>query len=156
MFWLIGLTTIFVPVAVALWAWAADPANLKTPAKTAPYWGVTAALEGLIAVAGGAYVAHGGLPASDMSIPETAVRYHFIHGLALLGTALLAGLQAERDETAVAGAAWSFTLGLVFFCGMLYLRAAGIVAAGGLTPFGGILFMIGWLAFAVALWRRLG
>lgn len=149
-----GIASVLVPVVALLFCWARRPADLKTPAGTAPYWGVTAALSALVAVAAGAYLAHGASPAAAVSIPETAARYQLTHALALLAVAVLAGLQKGKTEPALTAAGWSFAFGIVFFCGMLYLRAGGMAAVSGLAPLGGMLLMIGWLAFAVSLWRR--
>ena len=50
-------------------------------------------------------------------------------------------------------AAWLFVAGTVLFCGSIYARTFG--AAPGIVrvaPYGGVAFMLGWLAFAVSPW----
>ena len=60
---------------------------------------------------------------------------------------------AERDGRVRAAAAWLMVAGTVLFCGSIYARALGvspgIVAA---APYGGVAFMVGWLAFAASPW----
>ena len=150
-----GIATVFIPLAALVLCGIGTPEALKTPARAAPYWGVAAALSALVAVAAGAYLAHGSMSAAALSIPETAARYQLTHSLALLATALLAGIQRDKTEKALTVAGWAFAFGMLFFCGTLYLQAGGITAVSGLAPLGGLLLMLGWLAFAVSLWRRL-
>jgi uncharacterized membrane protein YgdD (TMEM256/DUF423 family) len=49
-------------------------------------------------------------------------------------------------------------LGVLFFCGSLYLRASGIeFLPGPLTPAGGIVLMLGWvLLFSGLIGRKPG
>jgi len=82
---------------------------------------------------------------------ETAVHFQFFHGLGVIAIALV-GL-AGRGGQLRALAAWLMIAGTVLFCGSIYARALGmspgIVAA---APYGGIAFMVGWLAFAASPW----
>jgi Uncharacterized small membrane protein len=82
---------------------------------------------------------------------ETAVHFQFFHGLGVIALALV-GL-AGRGGQLRALAAWLMIGGMVLFCGSIYARALGmspgIVAA---APYGGIAFMVGWLAFAASPW----
>ena len=118
-------------------------------------WLAVAALNGALAVALGAIGAHAlGPNASDAARAtfETAVRYHFIHALALLGVAALVpqfpGGWGRRLLT-VSGLA--FVSGIVLFCGGLYALAGLNVALGArLAPVGGTLFIVGWLALAAS------
>ena len=51
-------------------------------------------------------------------------------------------------------AAWLFVAGIVLFSGSLYaLALSGLRGLGAVTPFGGVAFLAGWLAFAWAAWR---
>jgi uncharacterized membrane protein YgdD (TMEM256/DUF423 family) len=82
---------------------------------------------------------------------NTAVQYHFWHALALLATGL-AAIQVESAWLRPAGAL--FVAGMVLFCGSLYALALGAPrSVGMLTPFGGLAFILGWLAFALAVAR---
>jgi uncharacterized membrane protein YgdD (TMEM256/DUF423 family) len=109
-----------------------------------------AGLNGLIAVAAGAFGAHGlrsRLTADALIIFETAARYHMYHALALAAVAALAG---PRWTTA---SVWLFQCGIIFFCGSLYAMALSNMAwkwLGAVTPFGGLLFILGWLCLIFA------
>ena len=82
---------------------------------------------------------------------ETAVQFQFFHGLGVIATVLV-GL-AGRAGLARAAAAWLMLAGTLLFCGSIYARALG-AAPGivGAAPYGGVAFMIGWLALAVSPW----
>ena len=82
---------------------------------------------------------------------ETAARFQFLHGLGLIAITVV-GL-AGRGGSVRAVAAWLFVAGTVLFCGSIYARTFG--AAPGIVrvaPYGGVAFMLGWLAFAVSPW----
>ena len=104
-----------------------------------------AAAAGLLAVALGAFGAHG---LKDLlghngtaAIWEKAVFYHFIHAVMLF-------VLAER-KTFPAVAWWGFLAGILFFSGSLYLLAVTNVRwLGAITPVGGVSFLIGWGALA--------
>jgi len=114
-------------------------------------WLLIAAINGALAVACGAFAAHGlegRLDARALSVFETGARYHMYHALAM-------GLAAFAARGAAAGparaAAMFFLAGIALFSGSLYLLAlTGTRAFGIVTPFGGVAFLIGWgtLAFA--------
>jgi uncharacterized membrane protein YgdD (TMEM256/DUF423 family) len=114
-------------------------------------WLLIAAINGALAVACGAFAAHGlegRIDARALSVFETGARYHMYHALAM-------GLAAFAARGAAAGparaAAMFFLAGIVLFSGSLYLLAlTGTRALGVVTPFGGVAFLIGWgtLAFA--------
>lgn len=118
-------------------------------------WLLLAALNGFLAVAAGAigsHVVRARQSGADLEVFETAVRYHIWHALALLGVAWLASLDLGRSMVAVAG--WAFVAGIVLFCGTLYtIGATGSRALAGLAPVGGLAFLAGWAALAVAAWQ---
>ena len=100
-----------------------------------------AAAMGLLAVALGAFGAHGlkDLLAQNgtAAIWEKAVFYHFIHAVMLF-------VLAERKPFP-AVAWWSFLIGIFFFSGSLYLLAATkVLWLGAITPVGGVSFLVGW------------
>jgi uncharacterized membrane protein YgdD (TMEM256/DUF423 family) len=109
------------------------------------------AIAGLIAVAFGAFGAHGlrGRLAPDMlAVFETGVRYHMYHALALL---LVAALAPRLPGKAIVSAGWLFVAGIVLFSGSLYVLAVtGVTALGAITPIGGVAFLAGWVALAIA------
>jgi uncharacterized membrane protein YgdD (TMEM256/DUF423 family) len=80
---------------------------------------------------------------------ETASRYNMVHALALVAVGLLA--LAGRSGLALTIAGWSFVLGIVLFSGSLYAYGlTGLRWLGAITPFGGLGFLAGWLALALA------
>lgn len=115
-----------------------------------------AAASGFLAVAFGAFGAHAlrdSLDAYSLSVFDTAVRYHFVHTLALLGVALL----ARREFT---GSRWLdlsgafFIMGILVFSGSLYaLSITGLRWLGAVTPLGGVALLCGWLALLTASLR---
>lgn len=115
---------------------------------------VIGALSAAVAVAAGAFGAHGlkgSLSPESLAIFETGARYQMYHALALLFTAWAA---SRWPGGAVTTAGWAFVAGTILFSGSLYLLAlSGIRWLGAVTPLGGISFLVGWIALAVAAWR---
>lgn len=114
----------------------------------------TGALLGLLAVAMGAFGAHGlkkVLTADQLAVFETAVKYQMYHALLLVCLGLLQwGHSALRRWSARATA-----IGVAIFSGSLYLYVAtGVKAFGMITPIGGVLLMAGWALLALAALRR--
>ena len=112
-------------------------------------WIKITAVSGALAVALGAFAAHGLKPhlsPSLMQTYQTAVQYHFIHTLALLAI-----INLPLSERLLQWVARSFLLGIILFSGSLYaLALTGIGAIGILTPFGGSAFICGWLLLITA------
>jgi uncharacterized membrane protein YgdD (TMEM256/DUF423 family) len=117
-------------------------------------WLVIAALNGALAVAFGAFAAHGlsqQLDAHALGIFETGARYHMYHALAM-------GLAALTMQGAAARTArWSaalFLIGIILFSGSLYTFAmSGERMFAFVTPIGGVSFLAGWVLLALAAWR---
>jgi uncharacterized membrane protein YgdD (TMEM256/DUF423 family) len=120
---------------------------------------VLSGLLGFSAVALGAFGAHG-LRSRLESLPDgvkrlewwnTAAHYHLNHALAL---ALAAWLVHRGAGTSGVVAGWSFVAGVALFSGSLYLMTiTGQTKLGAITPVGGVFFLVGWGAVAVAGWR---
>lgn len=114
-------------------------------------WTATGAFLMALAVALGAFGAHGlrnRLDAYSLSVYEKAVFYHFIHALGILLVAVLArtGTFPLESQSRVA---WFLFLGVIIFSGSLYaLAISGIRMLGAITPIGGLCFIVGWLLFA--------
>lgn len=104
-----------------------------------------AALNGLLAVAFGAFAAHGVANPQAQAWLQTGSQYQLTHALAVIGTlALLPGAAARLP-------ALLFTLGALIFAGTLYAMAlGGPRLLGAVTPIGGTLMILGWLALARA------
>ena len=80
---------------------------------------------------------------------ETAVQFQFFHGLGIVAIVLV-GL-AGRAGFVRGAAAWLMVGGTVLFCGSIYARALGAAPSiVGVAPYGGVAFMMGWLAFAAS------
>jgi uncharacterized membrane protein YgdD (TMEM256/DUF423 family) len=117
-------------------------------------WLAIAAINGGLAVASGAFAAHGlqgRIDAQALQTFETGARYHMYHALAI-------GLAALAMRDAAAGAAVSaagfFLAGILLFSGSLYLLdLTGVRLFGAITPFGGVCFLIGWGLLAIAATR---
>ena len=101
-----------------------------------------AALLGFLAVALGAFGAHGLKDLLErnqtVSIWEKAVLYHFIHTVMLYVLA--------RRTPLHCGPWVAFLIGILIFSGSLYVLAVTNVRwLGAITPFGGLSFLTGWL-----------
>lgn len=114
--------------------------------------GLVAGLAGAGAVLLGAFGAHalrGVLDPAHRELWHTAVEYHAWHALALV---LAAGLGAGRAGRCAVAA---FALGIVLFSGSLYALALGAPRWTGIvTPFGGVAFVVGWIALGLSLRPR--
>jgi len=115
-------------------------------------WLVIAAVNGALAVAFGAFGAHGlqgRVDAHALEVFETGARYHMYHALAM-GLAAIAVRTGAASPQASAAAAL-FLVGIILFSGSLYLLAlTGMRSLGLVTPFGGLAFLAGWIALAWA------
>jgi uncharacterized membrane protein YgdD (TMEM256/DUF423 family) len=128
-------------------------------------WVRIGAISGFLAVALGAFGAHG---LRDRLKPkeadsaqeveskqrrlenfETASRYQMYHALALLALGFV--VVWGRPTTAADIAGWAFLAGTIVFSGSLSaLGLSGVRWLGAITPFGGIALLVGWIALAVA------
>lgn len=114
-----------------------------------------AGVMGALGVAAAAWSQHrlvAGADAMHLDFAATAVRFALIHAAVLVGIAayLRDGI-GRGARVCLGGAAASFIGGFVFFCGGLWLLAAG--GSPGLiyaVPVGGTLFIVGWLAVLAA------
>lgn len=121
---------------------------------------ITASILGMLAVIAGAFGAHGLKPKlspADLDVWHTAVQYQFYHVFALLFLSTLSRTRSRLVNVAF----YLFTLGIFFFSGSLYLLSCSnllgltrSVWLGVLTPFGGLLFIAGWIALAMAAFRN--
>ncbi|GIU09573.1 membrane protein [Shewanella sp. c952] len=114
-----------------------------------------AALSGFMAVALGAFGAHGlkNVASAEMiAIFNLGVEYQFYHTFALIAVAFAGHWLKSR---LLDWAGYLFMLGIVLFSGSLYLYALlGTKWTGPITPLGGVCFLLGWLFIAVAVWRN--
>ena len=120
---------------------------------------ILAAVNGFLAVALGAFGAHGlkarlaelSDGAQRLAWWETAAHYQLGHVIGLVLCAQLLDRGAARAGRAAGVAVPCFTLGVLLFSGSLYAMAlSGVHALGRVTPFGGLLLLAGWTALLVA------
>jgi uncharacterized membrane protein YgdD (TMEM256/DUF423 family) len=106
-----------------------------------------AAVGGFIAVAVGAFAAHGVQDPAARELLRTGATYGFMHTMATFACATFMQVGARRARFAPA----LFLSGVVLFSGSLYALALGAPGwVGAITPFGGLLFLAGWLTLAWA------
>jgi uncharacterized membrane protein YgdD (TMEM256/DUF423 family) len=124
--------------------------------RLASVWLMLGALNGLLAVAAGAYGRHGFADDFPREMFAIGSEYQMWHALALLAVALLASRPGTRQGLLlVAGSA--FVTGIVLFSGSLYwLAVHGTPPVAGSAPLGGVLLMLGWLALIGEGARGLG
>ncbi len=107
------------------------------------------ALSGFLAVALGAFAAHGlksRLAPEMLATFEVGVRYQMYHALALLAAAWAL---ARWPGPVAAASGWLFVAGTLLFSGSLYaLSLTGEKWLGAVTPVGGLAFLAGWLCLA--------
>ncbi|MCX8477932.1 MAG: DUF423 domain-containing protein [Sphingomonas sp.] len=105
---------------------------------------IFAALSGALAVAAGAFGAHG---AEGQAVEwlRTGGQYQLIHAVA----ALVAARMGARVP------AWLFVGGAAVFAGTLYLMALGLPRwLGAITPIGGAALIVGWICLALSAARK--
>lgn len=120
-----------------------------------------AAISGALAVAIGAFGAHGLKPllnAYQLQIYEKGVQYQFYHTIAILAVGLLILHWPEKRQLRTAG--WLFLAGMIGFSGSLYLLACRDLLpfpvgwAGPVTPIGGVCFIAGWVMLLLVASRK--
>lgn len=117
-------------------------------------WIPLGAINACLAVACGAFAAHGlkgRLSEYALGVFQTAAHYHLIHALALVAYGLWAR-SVHGNPSALPGA--FFLVGILLFSGSLYaLALTDVRALGMITPLGGLSFMAAWVLFALHAWR---
>jgi len=120
----------------------------------------TGAILGAIAVALGAFGAHGLkkiVDAETVQTFQTGVQYQMYHSLALLVTGLL---YEKCSQKLIRVAGTLFIIGVILFSGSLYVLTVGRAGEmnsfdkfGIITPFGGVSFIAGWVFLFLAAMR---
>jgi uncharacterized membrane protein YgdD (TMEM256/DUF423 family) len=121
----------------------------------------TAALLGALAVALGAFGAHGLkkiVPPETVTTFETGVRYQFYHVFALLAVAILFGSFPGKN---LQYAGICCIVGIILFSGSLYILTAlqatktvGLRGIGAITPIGGVFFIVGWIFLFLSILKK--
>jgi uncharacterized membrane protein YgdD (TMEM256/DUF423 family) len=113
-------------------------------------WMTLAAVGGFIAVAVGAFAAHGVRDPEAKELLRTGATYGFMHTMATFACATFMQVGARRARFAPA----FFLSGVVLFSGSLYALALGAPRiVGAITPLGGLSFLAGW---AILAWAARG
>ena len=117
-------------------------------------WFAVGAIAAAIGITFGAFGAHAlksRVTEDLLSIFEIGVRYQMYHALGLLAVAWA----DERWPGSLLNASgWLFVLGILLFSGSLYLMTlTGARWLGAITPVGGLCFILGWIALAMAALR---
>jgi len=124
------------------------------------HWILIGSILGVLGVVLGAFGAHGlagFLGERHAQEPEllqrrlknwdTAAAYQMYHVIAIVLVGVI-GMFRRSKWLTIAG--WSFLFGVILFSGSLYLLVLWEVPVlGAITPFGGIAFILGWLALAI-------
>jgi uncharacterized membrane protein YgdD (TMEM256/DUF423 family) len=108
------------------------------------------------AIALGAFGAHAlktRLAPDMLAVYQTAVQYHAWHALGLLALGLL--MLQWPAASGLGLSAGLLVAGIALFSGSLYLLALTEWRwLGAVTPLGGVAFIAGWIALALAVWRQ--
>ena len=124
---------------------------------------ITGFLFAALAVIMGAFAAHGLTKyahSGEMDLQmlqnfETGSRYMIYHAFALIICGILGKILGETKLLKIA--AVLFIVGIIFFCGSLYLLSTRDIIGltnwkwlGPITPLGGLCFIFGWILLAIA------
>ena len=118
-------------------------------------WLIIGGLNGLIAVAAGAYGWHSlGADDSIREIFMMGVSYQMWHALAILAVAFAAARPDLDNSRLPTIAGLCFLVGIFLFSGTLYAYSLlGEILLDGAAPFGGFLLMAGWAALMMIGWK---
>lgn len=124
---------------------------------------ITASIFAVLAVALGAFGAHGLEQITGdekiLNSFRTGVQYQMYHALALLAVALVYERFPNRW---IRWAGTCFVTGIILFSGSLYLLAflkvqgLAVKFVGPITPLGGLFFIAGWLCLLIGVARKNG
>ena len=110
-------------------------------------WVGLASLSGLMAVAAGAFGAHGVADPQAKAWLQTGAQYQLTHALAVFGCFAVWRMGGGAAQIA----AWLFLAGGLIFAASLYLMAFGAPRwLGAVTPIGGVLMILAWATLAYA------
>lgn len=109
---------------------------------------ITGSIFGFLAVALGAFAAHGLKDVLDdygTGIWNTAVQYQMFHAVGIIIVAILMSQRLFGNIKLLNIAGWAMIIGTLIFSGSLYaLALSGVKMLGAITPFGGVSFLVGW------------
>lgn len=116
-----------------------------------PYriWIAIGAVLGGLAVAAAAYAAHAPIDPARTRAVASAVQMQGWHALALVAC----GLWGAAGGWPVHVAGGLFLVGLLLFCGAVWVPQFGGPSLGMIAPVGGTMLMLGWLVLAASAFR---
>lgn len=129
---------------------------IKTQQKFIGRWIAIGAIVSALAVALGAFGAHGlesaiegrvEDPVKNAANWETGSRYLMYHGLGMI--LLGVTMNSKRTNRMLSVAGYLFVVGVILFSGSLFvLSLTDIKILGAIVPLGGLAMIIGWACFA--------
>jgi len=120
---------------------------------TAKLFLLLGSINATLAVILGAFGAHALKARLDVSLLKayhTGVEYHFYHALGLI----LVGMIAMNLPVNIwlKSSGWSMFVGIILFCGSLYLLSIfNLRWLGMVTPVGGLLFILAWVSLCISV-----
>lgn len=120
---------------------------------------ITAVVFGTLAIALGAFGAHGlktVLDAQDIQVFETGVRYQMYHALFLMLLANTGHILEQKKKLIF----YLITSGVVLFSFSIYFLATNDLTGfdfgtiGFVTPIGGVLLLLGWVLFGYQILKH--
>ncbi|GAK06955.1 DUF423 domain-containing protein [Geomicrobium sp. JCM 19038] len=118
-------------------------------------WIATGAILAMLAVAIGAFGAHGlegSITDNMLENYQTGVQYHMFHSLGILVIGIVISMTGPSKLLQVSASL--LVIGIVIFSGSLYVMAlTGMTWLGAITPIGGVSFISGWLCLTIATLR---
>ena len=106
----------------------------------------------------GAHLLKDILSVKAMELYETGIKYQMYHAFALIIAGILFRLNPCKQYKT---ASILFLLGIIFFCGSLYVLSYkinynidGLKWVGPITPLGGLCFILGWLFLAFSFKKK--
>lgn len=109
---------------------------------------VFAGLNGAMAVALGAFAAHGAGPAIK-TLLTTGAHYQIVHA----SLALICAIWPNRDRLVVLAGWLASAGGLVFALALWLIALLSLPAMGAVAPIGGVLMIAAWLLLSFAAFR---
>ncbi len=121
------------------------------PGRVGRLWFCMAAVDGFMAVAAGAFAAHGVADPQVKAWLQTGAQYQLVHAVAAVACF---GIAPEWPVRTRAAAALFGVGGLVFGSSLDLLALTGVRLWGAVTPIGGLLMLAGWATLASAALSR--
>jgi uncharacterized membrane protein YgdD (TMEM256/DUF423 family) len=121
----------------------------------------TAAILAMISVMLGAFGAHmlkGYITEQSLDSFQTATMYMMNHAIALF---IVGNMYRHYKKKTMVWSGYLFIMGILIFSGSIYLRIVltylgfeKLYVVNLITPFGGLMFILGWLMFFISIPQR--